>query len=118
MSESKFLQTFRERGALITDSHLVYTSGRHGSAYVNKDALYPNPKIISSLCEAIAKHFGPDRIEVVLAPALGGIVLTQWIAYHSSLILGTDVLAVFAEKIDAPAGFVIKRGYENLLQGQ
>ena len=30
------------RGAVITGSHVVYTSGRHGSAYVNKDAVYPH----------------------------------------------------------------------------
>jgi len=27
-------------GAVITGSHFVYTSGKHGSAYVNKDAVY------------------------------------------------------------------------------
>ena len=28
-----------ESGAVIRDRHVVYTSGRHGSAYVNKDAV-------------------------------------------------------------------------------
>ncbi len=26
-------------GAVITDSHFVYTSGKHGSVYINKDAV-------------------------------------------------------------------------------
>lgn len=27
--------------AVITNDHLVYTSGKHGEVYINKDALYP-----------------------------------------------------------------------------
>ncbi|NCC32437.1 MAG: phosphoribosyltransferase, partial [Chloroflexia bacterium] len=34
--EQDILVTLADVGALITNDHLVYTSGRHGSSYVNK----------------------------------------------------------------------------------
>ena len=42
------LAILTEARALITGSHIVYTSGRHGSTYVNKDAVYPNTARVSS----------------------------------------------------------------------
>lgn len=112
------IEIFRECGAIIRGSHLVYTSGRHGSDYVNKDALYPRTEVISALCERLAQHFKDDGIEAVLAPALGGIILTQWTAHHLQALTGRPVLAAFAEKSDTPDGFILKRGYDSLLKGK
>jgi orotate phosphoribosyltransferase len=112
------LEVFERCGVILRNSHLVYTSGRHGSEYVNKDALYPQPEIISGLCKRIAERFAADQIEVVLAPALGGIILTQWIAHHLQALTGKTVLALFAEKAETPDGFVLKRGYEKLITGK
>lgn len=118
MSDSRALALFEQCGVLTRGSHLVYTSGRHGADYVNKDALYPIPGVISELCEEIARQFSSAGVDVVLAPALGGIILTQWIAHHLTVMTKKSVLAVFAEKIETPEGFVIKRGYEKLIQGK
>ncbi len=118
MSDSRALSLFEQCGVLTRGSHLVYTSGRHGADYVNKDALYPIPGVISELCEEIARQFSNERVDVVLAPALGGIILTQWIAHHLTIMTKKSVLAVFAEKDETPEGFVIKRGYEKLIQGK
>ncbi len=118
MSDSRALVLFEQCGVLTRGSHLVYTSGRHGTDYVNKDALYPIPGVVSELCEEIARQFSNERVDVVLAPALGGIILTQWIAHHLTVMTRKSVLALFAEKVDSPEGFVLKRGYEKLIQGK
>ncbi len=118
MSRSQALALFEKCGAIVQGSHLIYTSGRHGSDYVNKDALYPQTEIISELCLEIAKAFASDRIERVLAPALGGIILTQWTAHHLQALTRQPVLALFAEKAETPEGFVLKRGYEKLLSSK
>ena len=55
MKEKEALKIFEETKTIITGSHIVYTSGRHGSAYVNKDAVYPYTQKISELCKAIAE---------------------------------------------------------------
>ncbi len=113
MNEQHVLEMLRQVGAVITDSHIVYTSGKHGTAYVNKDAVYPHTTQTSRLCQAMAERFVDDEVEVVIAPALGGIILSQWTAHHLSQMSGREVLGVYAEKSDND--FIIKRGYDKLL---
>lgn len=116
MKEETILKILSDVHALIDESHIVYTSGKHGSMYVNKDALYPHTKETSALCRLFAEHFFKENIDVVVAPALGGIILSQWTAHHLSELSGRDVLAVYAEKMES--GFMIKRGYDKLLPGK
>lgn len=116
MNRQEILGALAKIHAVITDSHLVYTSGKHGSTYFNKDAIYPHTELTSQLCEEIAKHFANKGVEVVIAPAVGGIILSQWVAYHLTKITGREVLGVYAEK-DGD-GFVIKRGYDKLSSGK
>ncbi len=108
MNEEKVLQIFNKCGAVIV-GHFIYTSGKHGSTYINKDALYPHTKETSDLCRAIAKHFADNEVEAVVAPEKGGIILSQWVAFYLSEITGREVLAFYAEKTD-DGDFVIKRG--------
>ncbi len=116
MTEDQILDILAKIHAVITDSHIVYTSGKHGAAYINKDAIYPHTEITSRICEEIARHFAKSGVEVVLAPAVGGVILSQWIAYHLTKITGREVLGVYAEKDGE--GFVIKRGYDKLSSGK
>ena len=37
-------------------------------------------------------------IDTVAAPALGGIILSQWTAYHLSELKGKEILGVYTEK--------------------
>jgi orotate phosphoribosyltransferase len=98
-------------GAVLNGIHVVYTSGRHGSAYVNKDAVYPHTERVSELCRLMAEAARPFRPEVVCGPAMGGIILAQWTAHH----LG--ILGVYAEK--APAGGLeLRRGYDRIVAGR
>lgn len=114
MSERKVLQMLTEVNALILNSHIVYTSSRHGTAYVNKDAIYPHTAKISYLCKMIALHFADEDIDAVIAPALGGIILSQWVAHYLSEIKGREILGVYAEKAE-DGSFIIKRGYDKLI---
>lgn len=116
MNEREILSIFREANAIITGGHIVYTSGKHGSAYINKDAIYPHTHKVSELCKEIAKFFVDEEVEVVVGPEKGAIILSQWTAYHLTRITGNEVLAVYAEK-DGDA-FVIKRGYDKLIVGR
>lgn len=114
-TESEALEIFRDVGAIITSDHIVYTSGNHGDTYVNKDAVYVYPMKISMLCLSIAKQFQSYGVEVVIAPAVGAVIISQWVAYHLSVITGRRVLGVYADKNDGT--FTIKRGYEKLIPG-
>jgi orotate phosphoribosyltransferase len=118
MSPAEPLAILAAHKAILRDTHVVYTSGRHGTTYVNKDAIYPNTEAVSALCAAIAAHFADAgiAIDVVAAPALGGIILSQWVAHHLTAG-GRRALAVYAEKAE-PEGFAFRRGYDRILQGR
>ena len=100
-----------ETRAMITGSHIVYTSGKHGTAYVNKDAVYPHTARIAELCRFLADGATPYRPEIVCGPAMGGIILAQWSGHH----LG--IPAVYAEKVPE-GGMALRRGYDGLVAGR
>jgi orotate phosphoribosyltransferase len=120
MSDSDVLATLAAVGALITGDHLVYTSGRHGSSYVNKDALYPHTAATSAVCARIAERFADAGAEVVAGPTVGGVIMAQWTARHLSELTGREVLAVYAEEeqADGVRRRVFRRGYDGLLAGR
>jgi orotate phosphoribosyltransferase len=104
-------------GAIITDSHIVYTSGKHGSVYINKDALYPHTELASAVGVLFAQKNKDLDIDVVVAPALGGIILSQWTAFHLSKIKGKEIFGVYTEK-DADKNQIFTRGYDSFIKGK
>jgi len=111
------ISILKKVGAVLTDDHFVYTSGKHGSVYINKDAVYPHTKETSAICKLIARKFQRKRIEVVAAPALGGIILSQWTAYWLSQLSHREVLGIYTEK-DAEKNQIFTRGYDKLVKGK
>lgn len=111
------IEMLRQVGAVITDSHIVYTSGKHGSVYINKDALYPHTELSSRVGEMFARKNRELTIDTVVAPALGGIILSQWTAYHLSKLAGKEIYGVYTEK-DAEKNQVFTRGYDAFISGK
>lgn len=112
MAENEALEQLVSVGAVLIDDHFVYTSGKHGAVYVNKDALYPYTHKTSKICSLLAMHFKDDQIDTVIAPATGAIVLSQGVAHHLSFVCDRQVFGVYAEKADGTGGFAIGRGYD------
>lgn len=117
MTSDEVLNIFKKTGGYITDSHIVYTSGNHGEIYLNKDAIYPHTKKISQICKEIAKRLKNKNIEIVAAPALGGIILSQWTAFHLTQLTGKEVLGVYTEKTP-DKNQIFTRGYDILVKGK
>jgi len=63
---AKVVDILKKIGAVITDDHFVYTSGKHGSVYINKDALYPHTKETSEVCLSMAEMFKDKEVEAVV----------------------------------------------------
>lgn len=108
-----------DAGALVTDSHIVYTSGRHGSAYINKDALYVHTEATSRVGELMARSYDADTVDVVAGPTIGGVVLSQWVAYHlTKRRKSGETLAVYAEEDGPEKNRIFKRGYDLHIRGK
>jgi orotate phosphoribosyltransferase len=114
---AKVINLLKKVGAVITDSHLVYVSGKHGSSYINKDALYPHTKETAEIAKMFAEKYKNKNIEVVAAPALGGIILSTWTAYYLSKLTKKEVLGVYTEKT-ADKDQIFTRGYDALVKGR
>ncbi|MBI4049389.1 MAG: orotate phosphoribosyltransferase [Candidatus Doudnabacteria bacterium] len=113
---NEVIEILKQTGALLT-GHFVGTSGRHIDTYVNKDALYMHPKQASRICRLMAEEAKSFDVDVVVGPALGGIVLSQWTAYHLSEIKNKDILAIYTEKTPE-GGQKFMRGYDKVVKLQ
>lgn len=110
------VKLLKQAGAIL-EGHFIGTSGRHMSVYITKDAWFPHTAIVAKVCTMLAELNRNKNIEVVVGPAVGGVVLSTWTAYHLSQITGKEVLSVFTEKT-SDNGQVFKRGYDKLVKGK
>ncbi len=103
MNQNERIKLFEETTALLT-GHFILTSGLHAKNYVAKRRLYTRPLKVGALCLEIAEHFMDADVEAVASPAVGGVALSQWVAYHLTRLLGRDIIADFCEKVEVPGG--------------
>lgn len=116
-SSEEVLNILEKTGAVIRDSHVVGTSGRHMSIYVNKDNLLPHTKETFRVTQLLAEAHKDLDVDVVAAPVVGGVILGNLVAYHLSLLQKKEILSVYAEKT-AEGPMIFKRGYDNLIKGK
>ena len=76
LSYNESLKILKETEALL-EGHFILSSGLHSKQYIQCAKLLSHPEkaeiICSSLCEKIKKDF--DKIDIILSPAIGGIVV-------------------------------------------
>jgi len=96
-------QMFLEAEAL-QHGHFLLSSGRHSGQYWEKFWVLQWPNLIQTLCTEIARRFASGRIDTVLGPTTGGILL----AFEVARQLG--VRAVYAEKEDGQR--LLRRGLQ------
>ena len=107
MSEDIY-DIFKKTGALLS-GHFQLTSGLHSATYFQCAKVLQYPKYTEMLAEKIVAHFKSKAVEVVISPAVGGIVVGQEVGRQ----LG--VRTVFAERKDGK--MKLRRGFE-LQQGE
>lgn len=102
MTETQALEIFKKAGGYL-QGHFLLTSGLHSPAYVEKFQVLQHPEYCDALCEGIAEKFKDDKIDVVLGPAVGAIVL----AYGTARAL--KVRGIFMERDNGK--FVLRRDF-------
>ena len=102
MTEKEVYDLLVETGAIMT-GHFKLTSGLHSPHYVEKFNVLQHPAMTEKLCKAMAEHFKDAKIETVVGPVTGGIIL----AHETGKALGTR--AIFTERVDGRMTF--RRGF-------
>ena len=112
LHDEPILEVFREAGALL-EGHFLLSSGLHSPKYLQCALVLEDPARAERLCRQLVRAFSDDRIECVVGPALGGIL----VAYELARALGTRSL--FTERQDGKMtlrrGFALRPGERVLL---
>ncbi|MBD31211.1 MAG: orotate phosphoribosyltransferase [Candidatus Marinimicrobia bacterium] len=74
MTSDDYIKIFKESRALL-EGHFVLTSGRHSSSYFQCAKVLQYPKYLEMFSNEIASHFQDYEIDLVVSPAVGGIVI-------------------------------------------
>lgn len=116
MHMADVLDILKKTGAVL-EGHFIGVSGKHLSVYINKNLILLHTGYASELCEGIAQKALEWKPDIVVAPATGGIALSQWTAHHLSKLSGREVLSVYTEKVDEIQS-LSKRGYDGIVRGK
>lgn len=106
MDQKEVLRHFREAGALL-EGHFLLSSGLHSPKYLQCALVMSEPERGEALCRALAakieETLGKDSVDMVVAPAMGGVV----VGYELARQLG--VRGIFAERQEGD--FKLRRGF-------
>lgn len=109
------LAEFRASGALL-EGHFKLSSGKHSGHYLQCARVLMSPARAARLAQAVVNAIPPevvDQIEVVVSPAMGGII----IGHEVARVLGKD--ALFLERPDGVfhlrRGFALEKGAKVLM---
>ena len=114
LSHKKSLNILRKTNALL-DGHFVLSSGLHSSKYIQCAKLLSFPIKAEIICKSLASKIKKNfkRIDLILAPAMGGII----IGYEIGRLLNKET--IFCERINGKftlrRGFGIKKGSKVLI---
>ena len=76
MNQEQILDIFKESGALLT-GHFKLTSGLHSASYFQCAKVLQFPQHARRLSKLIVDYFKEVKIDTVISPAIGGIVVGQ-----------------------------------------
>ena len=105
LSPKKSLDILRKTNALL-EGHFVLSSGLHSPKYIQCAKLLSYPHLADQICRSLAKKIKNKfkRIDLILAPAMGGII----IGYEIGKILKKET--IFCERVKGK--FTLRRGFK------
>ena len=104
LSHKKSLSILKKTNALL-EGHFVLSSGLHSSRYIQCAKLLSFPHLADKICLSLAKKIKREfnSIDLILAPAMGGVV----IGYEIGRLLKKET--IFCERVDRK--FKLRRGF-------
>ena len=102
---NQVLDIFRETGALL-QGHFILTSGRHSDSYFQCAKVLQYPEHLQLFANEIVDGFRDLSIDLVISPAVGGIVLGTEVGRQ------LNVQTIFTERENGV--MTLRRGFEIL----
>lgn len=79
MTRDEILEALEETGA-VRHGHFRLTSGLHSNTYIQTAQVFENPYLTRALAGAASQAYERASVDVVVAPAVGGIVFGYAVA--------------------------------------
>src|SRR5260370_29960764 len=112
LKREELLKMFETAGA-IRHGHFELSSGRHSGTYVQCALVLQYPRFAEKLGQALANLFSDARIDAVVSPAMGGLIIGQEVARALPEAVkwgGGGVPALFVER-DGSGMMTLRRGF-------
>jgi orotate phosphoribosyltransferase len=112
-ARQEYLKLFETAGA-VRKGHFELSSGLHSSMYVQCAQVLQFPRFAEKLGHGLAALFANDRIEAVVSPAMGGLIIGQEVARALPEPVGSiggGTPAMFVER-DASGNMTMRRGFQ------
>lgn len=103
LQKDQAVEIFTKAGALL-EGHFRLTSGRHSNQYMQCAQVLQYPGYTEQLCRHLADKFENEQVEVVIGPAMGGIIVSYEVARQ------LKVPGIFCERQDGE--MMLRRGFE------
>lgn len=112
INKERAIEIFKETEVLL-EGHFLLTSGRHSNQYMQCAKILQYPNYAEELAKGLAEEFKEDSIDMVVGPAMGGII----IAYELARQLNVKNLFTEREngKMTLKRGFTIPKGAKVLV---
>ena len=101
--QGQLIEIFQKTGALL-EGHFILTSGQHSPTYFQCAKVLQYPEYLQKFSNEIVNHFQDIDIDIVITPAVGGIVLGTEIGRQ------LNKQTVFAEREQGV--MTLRRGFE------
>jgi len=102
LSKDDIFDIFETTGAILR-GHFKLSSGLHSGEYLQCAKVLQHPEHCTKLCSDLAKKFKKDNPNMVIAPALGGLLVSYEVAR------ALKVRSLFTERIDGK--MLLRRGF-------
>src|SRR5258707_4209213 len=112
LKREELLKLFETAGA-IRHGHFELSSGLHSGTYVQCALVLQYPRFAEKLGRALAALFSDARIDAVVSPAMGGLIIGQEVARalpEPKKSAGGGVPALFVER-DGSGMMTLRRGF-------
>jgi len=102
-NQNHLIEIFQKTGALL-EGHFILTSGRHSPMYFQCAKVLQYPEYLQKFSNEIVNYFQDMDIDIVITPAVGGIVLGTEIGRQ------LNKQTIFAEREQGV--MTLRRGFE------
>ena len=98
------MEKILEKTGALLKGHFSLTSGKHSDTYIQCAKILQHPRYAEQLAQVVAEDFKNENIDIVIGPAMGGMIFAYEVARQ------LDVINMFTERDNGV--MTLRRGFE------